>query len=153
MSLVMCRNKAVLEYLRASKYNTAADALQNDALLEPLDDVDAKKFAGLILVRNDINNPLFFFRYSWINEQPVAFFVCVGLLEKKWVSVVRLQKKVMELEGKVAQLTEELSHGAARKPNNKGTDVNNIPSTLHRIRRFTCVLIPKSGIRLDSTPA
>jgi hypothetical protein len=43
-----------------------------------------------------------------------------GLLEKKWVSVVRLQKKVMELESKVSQLTEELSHGGPRKPNNKG---------------------------------
>eukprot|EP01111_Echinosteliopsis_oligospora_P009434 TRINITY_DN2762_c0_g1_i1.p1 TRINITY_DN2762_c0_g1~~TRINITY_DN2762_c0_g1_i1.p1 ORF type:complete len:419 (+),score=101.13 TRINITY_DN2762_c0_g1_i1:87-1343(+) len=35
-----------------------------------------------------------------------------GLLEKKWTSVIRLQKKVLELEGKVAAMEEELaSHG------------------------------------------
>eukprot|EP00124_Ichthyophonus_hoferi_P003191 Ihof_evm5s263 gene=Ihof_evmTU5s263 len=42
-----------------------------------------------------------------------------GLLEKKWVSVVRLQKKVMDLEQRVGQLTEEVSQGATRKPDNK----------------------------------
>ena len=42
------------------------------------------------------------------------------MLEKKWVSVVRLQKKVMELEEKLARATEELAAGPARKPNNKG---------------------------------
>ncbi len=32
----------------------------------------------------------------------------VGLLEKKWTSVIRLQKKVMDLEEKVIQLTDEV---------------------------------------------
>lgn len=39
-----------------------------------------------------------------------AFFVVLagaGLLEKKWVSVLRLQKKVMDLEAKVKELEEE----------------------------------------------
>ncbi|TIA91616.1 hypothetical protein E3P99_01022 [Wallemia hederae] len=35
-----------------------------------------------------------------------------GLLEKKWTSVIRLQRKVMELESKNAQLTAELSSPA-----------------------------------------
>ncbi|KAI9015549.1 WD40-repeat-containing domain protein [Hyaloraphidium curvatum] len=38
-----------------------------------------------------------------------------GLLEKKWTSVIRLQKKVLDLEGKVAQLQEELAAGPARR--------------------------------------
>jgi len=40
------------------------------------------------------------------------------LLEKKWTSVIRLQKKVLDLEAKVAQLEEELSNhggGAAKR--------------------------------------
>lgn len=38
------------------------------------------------------------------------------LLEKKWTSVIRLQKKVLDLEAKVAQLEEELAnHGGAAK--------------------------------------
>ncbi|KNC87365.1 lissencephaly-1 [Sphaeroforma arctica JP610] len=42
-----------------------------------------------------------------------------GLLEKKWVSVMRLQKKVMDLTAQVATLTEELSQSSTRKPNNQ----------------------------------
>jgi hypothetical protein len=38
-----------------------------------------------------------------------------GLLEKKWTSVIRLQKKVLDLESKVAQLQEEVSLGPARR--------------------------------------
>ncbi|ELR14173.1 nuclear distribution protein pac1, putative [Acanthamoeba castellanii str. Neff] len=43
-----------------------------------------------------------------------------GLLEKKWTSVLRLQKKIMELESKVTQLQEEVDKGgggAAKKQN------------------------------------
>ena len=35
-----------------------------------------------------------------------------GLMEKKWTSVLRLQKKVMELEGKLAEAEKEYIHGA-----------------------------------------
>eukprot|EP01134_Creolimax_fragrantissima_P004913 CFRG4913T1 len=42
-----------------------------------------------------------------------------GLLEKKWVSVMRLQKKVMELTAQIDTLTEELSQSSTRKPNNQ----------------------------------
>lgn len=38
-----------------------------------------------------------------------------GLLEKKWTSVIRLQKKIMELENRNAQLQEELSAAPARR--------------------------------------
>jgi len=41
-----------------------------------------------------------------------------GLLEKKWTSVVRLQKKVMDLEAKISQLQDELGSKPTR---NKGT--------------------------------
>jgi hypothetical protein len=46
------RNKAVLDYLRASKYSAAAEALMQDACLEPLDDADSKKYAGEYYMRN-----------------------------------------------------------------------------------------------------
>ncbi|KAJ3114257.1 Platelet-activating factor acetylhydrolase IB subunit alpha [Phlyctochytrium bullatum] len=38
-----------------------------------------------------------------------------GLLEKKWTSVIRLQKKIMDLETKVASMQEELSNAPLRK--------------------------------------
>ncbi|ORY92032.1 dynein regulator [Syncephalastrum racemosum] len=38
-----------------------------------------------------------------------------GLLEKKWTSVIRLQKKIMELESKTAQMQEELASAPTRK--------------------------------------
>ncbi|KAJ3331951.1 Calpain-6 [Blyttiomyces sp. JEL0837] len=43
-----------------------------------------------------------------------------GLLEKKWTSVLRLQKKVMDLESKVASLQEELSSAPVRKAPTSG---------------------------------
>ncbi|CEI91462.1 Putative Nuclear distribution protein PAC1 [Rhizopus microsporus] len=39
-----------------------------------------------------------------------------GLLEKKWTSVIRLQKKIMELESKATQMQEELNNAPTRKP-------------------------------------
>ena len=39
------------------------------------------------------------------------------LLEKKWIAIYRLQKKVMELETKLEQLTEELSASSKYKKN------------------------------------
>ncbi|CAG8655565.1 2520_t:CDS:2, partial [Paraglomus occultum] len=39
-----------------------------------------------------------------------------GLLEKKWTSVIRLQKKIMDLENKITQMQEELSTATPRKP-------------------------------------
>ncbi|KAG0175066.1 protein with putative role during mitosis [Apophysomyces sp. BC1015] len=38
-----------------------------------------------------------------------------GLLEKKWTSVIRLQKKIMELETKTSQMQEELNNAPVRK--------------------------------------
>ncbi|KAG8877384.1 protein with putative role during mitosis [Tulasnella sp. 331] len=38
-----------------------------------------------------------------------------GLLEKKWTSVIRLQKKIMDLENRNAMLVEELSLSPARR--------------------------------------
>jgi len=46
-----------------------------------------------------------------------------GLLEKKWTSVIRLQKKVMDLETKVSQLQEEIG----TKPSRGKTTGDNIP--------------------------
>ncbi|CAE6478580.1 unnamed protein product, partial [Rhizoctonia solani] len=37
-----------------------------------------------------------------------------GLLEKKWTSVIRLQKKIMDLENRNAALTEEISAAPRR---------------------------------------
>ncbi|KAH6580332.1 hypothetical protein BASA50_010169 [Batrachochytrium salamandrivorans] len=39
-----------------------------------------------------------------------------GLLEKKWTSVIRLQKKIMELESQMAQLKTELETASTRGP-------------------------------------
>ncbi|KAI0760239.1 dynein regulator [Fomes fomentarius] len=36
-----------------------------------------------------------------------------GLLVKKWTSVIRMQKKIMDLESRLAQATEELSRGTS----------------------------------------
>ncbi|CAI2167204.1 18033_t:CDS:2 [Funneliformis geosporum] len=41
-----------------------------------------------------------------------------GLLEKKWTSVIRLQKKIMDLENKITQMQEELNNAPIRKTNN-----------------------------------
>ncbi|KAG0221062.1 protein with putative role during mitosis [Mortierella sp. GBA43] len=38
-----------------------------------------------------------------------------GLLEKKWTSVIRLQKKIMDLENKITAMQEELSNAPVRK--------------------------------------
>lgn len=38
-----------------------------------------------------------------------------GLLEKKWTSVIRLQKKVMELEAKLSEAEKEVIEGAPTK--------------------------------------
>lgn len=35
-----------------------------------------------------------------------------GMLEKKWTSVLRLQKKVNDLEAKLAEAEKEINHGA-----------------------------------------
>ncbi|XP_017779190.1 PREDICTED: lissencephaly-1 homolog [Nicrophorus vespilloides] len=40
-----------------------------------------------------------------------------GLLEKKWTSVIRLQKKVMELESKLNEAEKEYIDGAPTRPN------------------------------------
>lgn len=40
-----------------------------------------------------------------------------GLLEKKWTSVIRLQKKIMDLENKITQMQEELNNAPIRKTN------------------------------------
>ena len=44
------------------------------------------------------------------------------LLEKKWVAIYRLQKKVMELETKIEQMTEELSISSKYKKNLSDVD-------------------------------
>lgn len=38
-----------------------------------------------------------------------------GLLEKKWTSVIRLQKKVMELEAKLSEAEKEVKEGVTTK--------------------------------------
>ncbi|RHZ81437.1 hypothetical protein Glove_120g198 [Diversispora epigaea] len=40
-----------------------------------------------------------------------------GLLEKKWTSVIRLQKKILDLENKITQMQEELDNAPIRKTN------------------------------------
>lgn len=40
----------------------------------------------------------------------------VGLLEKKWTSVIRLQKKVMDMEKQISTLQEEVNNVPSRKP-------------------------------------
>lgn len=45
-----------------------------------------------------------------------------GLLEKKWTSVIRLQKKVMELEAKLSETEKELIEGAPTKAKRTPTE-------------------------------
>lgn len=42
-----------------------------------------------------------------------------GLLEKKWTSVIRLQKKVLDLEAKLAETQKEVIEGAPTKVDRK----------------------------------
>jgi platelet-activating factor acetylhydrolase IB subunit alpha len=70
-----------------------------------------------------------------------------GLLEKKWTSVVRLQKKIMELETRANQLQHELDNAtpsslAARKNHDPATWLPRAPArhTLQSHRQpITCV--------------
>jgi len=45
-----------------------------------------------------------------------------GLLEKKWTSVIRLQKKILDLEARIAQLIEELAAAPTSKRSASITD-------------------------------
>ncbi|GAA5822770.1 hypothetical protein JCM11251_004371 [Rhodosporidiobolus azoricus] len=45
-----------------------------------------------------------------------------GLLEKKWTSVIRLQKKIMDLEARNSQLQEELSSAPSKRPSASSPD-------------------------------
>lgn len=45
-----------------------------------------------------------------------------GLLEKKWTSVIRLQKKVMDLESKLAEAEKEVNAGAPTRGNRSPTE-------------------------------
>jgi len=65
-----------------------------------------------------------------------------GMLVKKWTSVLRQQKKILELEGKVEVLNSELSSGSAsRRKQNK--DAIPRPPAIHSLRghkgNITCV--------------
>lgn len=43
-----------------------------------------------------------------------------GLLEKKWTSVIRLQKKVMELEAKLSEAEKEVIEGPSKAKRSPG---------------------------------
>jgi len=45
-----------------------------------------------------------------------------GLLEKKWTSVIRLQKKVMDLEMKLSEMQKEVVEGGATRKTRLSTD-------------------------------
>ncbi|KAI7207707.1 Nuclear distribution protein [Hortaea werneckii] len=71
-------HKSLIAYLSACGHSTAAQA-----------------------VRDDVNLPESSF-------DPATTKKYEGLLEKKWTSVVRLQKKIMDLESRTTQLQQEL---------------------------------------------
>jgi len=50
-----------------------------------------------------------------------------GLLEKKWTSVIRLNKKVTDLETKVKQLQEEMGTGRSTKTKSTGDNLPRPP--------------------------
>jgi platelet-activating factor acetylhydrolase IB subunit alpha len=80
------RHEAILEYLTSmgASFAQSAAAFQQDAGLHP-------RSTGS--TTTDLNQ--------------------TGLLEKKWTSVVRLQRKVMELECRIQQLEEDAKLGAS----------------------------------------
>eukprot|EP01100_Stratorugosa_tubuloviscum_P008858 TRINITY_DN3701_c0_g1_i1.p1 TRINITY_DN3701_c0_g1~~TRINITY_DN3701_c0_g1_i1.p1 ORF type:complete len:403 (-),score=179.64 TRINITY_DN3701_c0_g1_i1:179-1387(-) len=65
-----------------------------------------------------------------------------GLLEKKWTSIIRLQKKISELEAQNQQLEDELNSGGRRKKVGTGDTLPRAPASLtlvgHR-GNVTCV--------------
>ncbi|KAH7889543.1 WD40-repeat-containing domain protein [Phlebopus sp. FC_14] len=75
-------HKSMLEYLHASNFTAAYNALKEDSGVEYTPDPKGK--------------------YA-------------GLLEKKWTSVIRLQKKIMDLETRNASLQEELSLAPSKR--------------------------------------
>uniref|UniRef100_A0A6M2DDV9 Lissencephaly-1 homolog n=1 Tax=Xenopsylla cheopis TaxID=163159 RepID=A0A6M2DDV9_XENCH len=84
--------KMVLSQRQREELNKAiADYLSSNGFSEALEAF--KKEAGMPL-NNDIERKF------------------VGILEKKWTSVIRLQKKVMELEAKLAETEKEFIEGA-----------------------------------------
>lgn len=86
-------NKSILEYLKASGFTGAYEALKEESGAED----DAK---------------------------------CVGLLEKKWTTVLRLQKKIMTLESKYNQLEQEVG---SRDPRAKKGDMLPKAPELHAL--------------------
>ena len=80
-----------------------------------------------------------FQRAANIAKPPPAAAPGKGLLEKKWTSVVRLQKKVMDLEAKLAQAEQDLAHGV--KPDMK----NGFSGALAQSRRL-CRTTMKSRV-------
>jgi len=79
-------NKAIAEYLGANGYLNTLNEFQKEADLNSAQDVDKK-----------------FVEFAQNNRE--------GLLEKKWTSVIRLQKKVMDLEQKLSEAEKEFSTG------------------------------------------
>ncbi|BFZ60675.1 Lissencephaly-1 [Saitoella coloradoensis] len=85
----------------------------------------------------------------------------VGLLERKWSSVVRLQKKNMELEGKLNSLSLDLKSTTSSPGPNGTTTVSTIPlprtSTLrhtltsHRDQINSCAFHPKYTLLLTAS--
>jgi len=68
------------------------------------------------LLQNDYEESAEAFQRESNTEQSPA---CAGMLAKKWTSILRQQKKILELENKVKQLESELASGSgARKKQN-----------------------------------
>ena len=61
-----------------------------------------------------------------------------GLLEKKWTSVIRLQKKVMDLEQKLSEMQKEVVEGGATRKTRLATDWIPRPP-----ERFDCMCCDK----------
>lgn len=51
-----------------------------------------------------------------------------GILEKKWTSVIRLQKRIMELEAKVEQLQQQRNFGGPTDGTSNGSNGTNLSS-------------------------
>lgn len=73
-----------------------------------------------------------------------------GLLEKKWTSVIRLQKKVMELESKLSEAEKEFIEGAPTRGKRSPNEWIPRPPEKFTLTGRNCTVAHMVGVRICS---
>ena len=102
------RHYAIADYFKLQGYDETLESFMKDCnmvLRKPKQVAMDMMFFFLIQREGGANNP----KYN-------------GLLEKKWTSVIRLQRKVMDLEQKLSEMQKEVVEGGATRKTRLATD-------------------------------